>query len=213
MGLDMYLSKRHYVRNWNHMAAAERHEITVKKGDGEATGIKPERITYIIEQVAYWRKANQIHAWFVENVQDGKDECQETYCDREKLQELLDTVNKVLADHSLAAELLPTESGFFFGSSEYDKGYWNDLTETKTVLTEVLAEPDTKLAWSLDDGVLRNIVATDGVDCDGRMSTYDEYVCPVEDRHSRPNMEGWLMPAWESADSSQRDYSAEAAGY
>ena len=29
----------------------------------------------IIEQVGYWRKANQIHNWFVENVQDGEDDC------------------------------------------------------------------------------------------------------------------------------------------
>lgn len=68
-------------------------------------------------------------------------------------------------------------------------------------------------AWSLDDGVIRNQVVNDGVDCDGRLTRYEEYVCPVEDRHSRPNIEGWLMPAWETAGSRQRDYSAEAMGY
>ena len=29
----------------------------------------------IIENVIYWRKANQIHNWFVENVQKGRDDC------------------------------------------------------------------------------------------------------------------------------------------
>lgn len=29
----------------------------------------------IMEEVGYWRKANQIHNWFVENVQDGEDDC------------------------------------------------------------------------------------------------------------------------------------------
>jgi len=30
----------------------------------------------ISENVGYWRKANQIHGWFVENIQDGEDDCQ-----------------------------------------------------------------------------------------------------------------------------------------
>ena len=67
--------------------------------------------------------------------------------------------------------------------------------------------------WWVEDGMIHNQVATDGVDCDGRMSTYSRYSCPVEDRHSRPNIEGWLMPAWETAESGQRDHSAERAGY
>lgn len=29
----------------------------------------------ISEEVAYWRKANAIHRWFVDNVQDGEDDC------------------------------------------------------------------------------------------------------------------------------------------
>ena len=30
---------------------------------------------YIAEQIGYWRKANAIHQWFVDNVQDGEDDC------------------------------------------------------------------------------------------------------------------------------------------
>ena len=29
----------------------------------------------IMDEVGYWRKANQIHNWFVDNIQDGKDDC------------------------------------------------------------------------------------------------------------------------------------------
>lgn len=29
----------------------------------------------IMEKVGYWRKANHIHNWFVENIQDGEDDC------------------------------------------------------------------------------------------------------------------------------------------
>src|SRR6187549_2040929 len=76
MGLDMYLNKKTYVKNWSHMAEKERHKITVRKGGRIRKDIKPERISEITEQVAYWRKANAIHRWFVEKVQGGKDDCE-----------------------------------------------------------------------------------------------------------------------------------------
>ena len=59
-------------------------------------GIKPERVIYIEEEIAYWRKANAIHAWFVENCQDGRDECQTAYVSRDQLEDLLLAVNAVL---------------------------------------------------------------------------------------------------------------------
>lgn len=68
--------------------------------------------------------------------------------------------------------------------------------------------------WWVEDGVIHNDVATDGRDCDGRMSTHEEYHCPVELRHASFNeYTGYLMPAWERGKSGQRDYSAEAMGY
>lgn len=91
----MYLYKKTYVQNWEHQKPAERHSITVKKG-GKATNIKPERIAYIVESVGYWRKANQIHKWMVDNVQDGADDCKEYFVSEEKLKSLLDDVNEVL---------------------------------------------------------------------------------------------------------------------
>ena len=50
----------------------------------------------------------------------------------------METVKQVLADHKLAPQLLPTESGFFFGSQEYDNWYIQDLEETKNILETVL---------------------------------------------------------------------------
>lgn len=43
----------------------------------------------IMEQVGYWRKANQIHNWFVTNVQDGDDDCDYHECTKEILENLL----------------------------------------------------------------------------------------------------------------------------
>ena len=39
-------------------------------------------------KVAYWRKANAIHGWFVDNIQDGVDDQNEYYVSKEKLEEL-----------------------------------------------------------------------------------------------------------------------------
>jgi hypothetical protein len=94
----------------------------------------------ISEEVAYWRKANAIHRWFVENVQGGVDNQANYYVSREQLQQLLDAVNKVLADRSLAAEELPTQDGFFFGGTGYDEYYFSDLERTKEILEAVLKE-------------------------------------------------------------------------
>jgi hypothetical protein len=172
MGLDMYLTKQTYVKRWDHQSPEDKFSVTVEKGGKPYDAIKPERICYVAEEVAYWRKANAIHAWFVRECQGGVDDCRLGYVDTEKLKELLDTVNKVLdetkavkgkvnagsswtatkgavkkwedgrvaEDATLAKELLPTKSGFFFGGTDYDEYYLQDLEYTRDVLTKVLAE-------------------------------------------------------------------------
>ena len=95
------------------------------------------------EEVGYWRKANQIHKWFVDNVQNGVDNCGEYKVTKEQLIELRDTCNKVLDDGNLAPELLPTRSGFFFGSTGYDEWYFNDIENTKRIIDEIIeTKPD-----------------------------------------------------------------------
>lgn len=125
------------------------------------------------EEVGYWRKSNQIHNWFVENVQDGEDDCGTYKVGIKKLTELLKTVETVLEsiqtrkakvvtgrkcgpdtngwediledgeliiDPTVAEELLPTTSGFFFGGIQYDNFYVDDLKHTKKILEKILAE-------------------------------------------------------------------------
>lgn len=172
MGLDMYLTKRTYVKNWDYMKPEQRHAITVQR-DGKDTHIKPERISYVTEQVAYWRKANAIHLWFVKNVQDGVDDCGDYDVGREQLLQLKEACDQVLAavqtkdgkvnagyisdasgekeiledgkviiNPEIAATVLPTQGGFFFGCTDYDEGYIEDLKVTSEQLAEVLAEPE-----------------------------------------------------------------------
>lgn len=140
MGLDMYLSKKTYVKNWRHMKGEELHKITVKKGGKTVPSIKPERISYIIEEVGYWRKFNALHQWFVENCQNGVDECQEAYVDRSKLETLLGILKNVKNNKEKAEELLPTASGFFFGRTEYDEYYYEEIDRTIKLLEGLLKE-------------------------------------------------------------------------
>lgn len=140
MGLDMYLSANKYVGDWNHSDSKERARYKVILHALEIEGVRCEGAPALTVQVnvAYWRKANQIHAWFVENVQEGKDECQECDVSREQLAELVALCKAVLADHERADELPPAK-GFFFGSTEIDEDYFNDLDDTVKQLEAVLA--------------------------------------------------------------------------
>jgi len=163
MGLDMYLTKKYYVKNWEHTVPENKYEITVLKG-GKPSTIPTDKITYITTEAMYWNQANAIHKWFVDNVQDGNDDCGYYYVDSDKLKELLALCTKVLnstalikgkivigyrmedgelmEDSSLAEELLPSTSGFFFGGTDYDEYYYHKLQYTKTELEKLLAIDD-----------------------------------------------------------------------
>ena len=90
--------------------------------------INPKKISYIEEEVVTWRKANQIHAWFVENVQKGVDDCAVYQVSKELLEQLKELCLKVKAEKN--SNLLPPADGFFFGSTEIDDGYWQDIDQT-----------------------------------------------------------------------------------
>jgi hypothetical protein len=91
----------------------------------------------------YWRKANAIHGWFVENCQGGRDECQETYIPREKLVKLRDLCQSILNDpDGIRDDDLDPVEGFFFGSTEKDEWYLQDLKNTVEGITNALSLPD-----------------------------------------------------------------------
>ena len=143
MGLDMYLSRK------------ETNKDTISK------------------ELCYWRKANQIHKWFVDNgIQKSEREWMIT---KMKLKELLDLckqvqqkailVNgkikngytykdgvqepiiqdgKIIKNHKEIAELLPTQSVFFFESTNYDEYYMSDIIYTIGQLEHILEEDKDK---------------------------------------------------------------------
>ena len=136
MGLDMYLQAERYVSHYFDEADGER-AAKIKEIFPEFTNAE---IKTIRAEVAYWRKANAIHAWFVANCQGGVDECQDTGVAREQLEELRQLCLEVLDTKD--ASKLPPQAGFFFGSTEVNDWYYEDLRNTVEQLNKVLAMPD-----------------------------------------------------------------------
>jgi len=146
MGLDMYLSKRTYVKQWDFQKDEEKHQVTVKLANKVRKDIKPSRVTYVVEEMAYWRKANHIHNWFVENCQGGVDECQTSDVSLEQLVELKGFCEDVIEHKSdkYSSEILPTGSGFFFGGTEYDEYYYESCEETVGFINTIIKEEEGK---------------------------------------------------------------------
>lgn len=169
LGLDQWLHKKTYVKNWDHMKPEERHTVTVT--GPAANQINLSKVSNIEEELMYWRKANMIHAFFMKD--EDADNCQDVYVSSKMLQDLhsrcariiaecpledgiinngKSLVNgewvhntepgKVLTNVKLAEELLPTQSGFFFGSTDFDEYYMQDITETHAMLEELFKNPN-----------------------------------------------------------------------
>ena len=102
----------------------------------------PEELAFasVSIQVGYWRKVNAVHNWFIENLTDGEDNCQPIYVPRSSLIDLKIACEEVLADNSKADTLLPTGSGFFFGSTEYDEWYFHGIEKTVKIVSKLIEE-------------------------------------------------------------------------
>lgn len=146
MGLDMYLVRQASIANYDFDDEGKKISAAILKGLKVKNLDQYHNGSIIVELPAgYWRKANHIHAWFVNNVQDGVDECQVADVPEAKLIELRDVCKQVLADHSLAPSLLPRQQGFLFGGDEYDEWYFRDLEDTVEILDRAL-DPDNKVS-------------------------------------------------------------------
>jgi len=127
MGLDMYLRLERSTRY-------DEPEIT----ELPMLGKLPAPLARVVCMGMQWRKANQIHGWFVRNVQDDEDDCASYGVARSDLLVLLEACRSVLANRKLAAKLLPPAEGFFFGRYEYDDNYFLDVQETADGLAKLL---------------------------------------------------------------------------
>ena len=100
----------------------------------------------IWKEIGYWRKANHIHKWFVDCVQDGEDDCEKYEVTESNLLDLKAVCEEVLSlkgkDEGKIEELLPTQGGFFFGDTAYDEYYFSEVEGTIKIINEVLETTD-----------------------------------------------------------------------
>lgn len=121
MGLDMYLRAEKYVSGYEFSPYNEKGEYTGLVAQfGVEKFVDPETPSATVQfTVAYWRKANHIHQWFVDNVMGGVDACRDHYVSREQLQELRQECLRVLASTELVDDMVQTGTIY---SAEHPKG-------------------------------------------------------------------------------------------
>ena len=96
------------------------------------------------EEDAYFRKVNFIYHYFQPKLVD---EC--AFVTKADLEDIIERCDKILEGVDirkeipyekidLAQELLPTQSGFFFGSTDYDKWYFADVKDVRRQMKKLL---------------------------------------------------------------------------
>ena len=138
MGLDMYLYRREYVSGYSWKNDVD--EKYTFDSIVNAVGITPTQESphiHVEVCVADWRKANAVHKWFCD-LDGGRDECQSIYVTREHLVNLRNLCAAVLVQPAMAASALPPQAGFFFGSTEIDEWYMEDMKNTVDQIDKIL---------------------------------------------------------------------------
>ena len=123
MGLDMFLFRQKKFR----------------EGDDAYN----ELVKETSEEVMYWRKANQIRSWIVNNtIYEDDWNCERVELTKETLEKLKADCETVMDDPSKARKIFPTSAKFFFGSTDYDEWYFNELETTAKEIETILKETD-----------------------------------------------------------------------
>lgn len=140
MGLDMYLEARKRVSAWSFQSKEEKDEFARVMNALELTDddidLDSPSISVSVPAM-YWRKANSIHAWFVDTIQK-EDDCDTYEVSREVLEELVSVCEEVIKNPEQAEELMPTREGFFFGGTEYGEWYFEQVEYTAKTLRKLL---------------------------------------------------------------------------
>ena len=142
MGLDSHLYAIKHISGYEFSTDTEK---SLYKSVKDTIGLKEDELQKHIPSgeikltILYWRKANQIHSWFVQNCQNGVDDCNTYHVERKQLEKLRDLCKEVVATKDTS--LLETKNGFFFGSTDYDEWYYKDLEKTAKELDSILNNP------------------------------------------------------------------------
>ena len=152
MGLDMYFSRRTYVGKLkntkdsdNRWSERDVNNMELKFDDADLSHINLKNVRYIEEVFGEFRKFNALHGYVVDNFASGVDNCEMIYLDIDdiiKIHETLSLVKESLSigDKVIAEQTLPPQAGFFFGSTEIDKWYEEDVNEAVEVFGKIIEE-------------------------------------------------------------------------
>lgn len=95
-----------------------------------------------IEHLWTGRKENHIHAYFEKWLDMEISNTRYHEITKEAVLLLVDALDAVNTDHMKAHRLLPTQEGFFFGSTEYGTWYFEDIEHELAVFEEILENWD-----------------------------------------------------------------------
>ena len=170
MGLDQYLNLRNKkykevcaeINAWYELSKDEQNNTPRPDWPSyhNMSDVNWKHINYKASplniELIYWRKANHIHNWFVNNIQNGEDDCGDYVVTIENLHSLYNLLKSITSKIEIekgsnevifkedkesvmkyCEEVLPTCSGFFFGSTEYDFFYFTDIIHTVIALEEI----------------------------------------------------------------------------
>lgn len=135
MGLDMFLNARRYISKYSEPEIVGNIQDAVSRNMLIPANAQVNTIEI---ELGYWRKANAIHNWFVKNLQNGVDECQKTRVTKKDLIKLRNLCDMIIKGEGRPEALLPTTSGFFFGSTEYNEMYMEDIRNTIMIIDGAL---------------------------------------------------------------------------
>lgn len=149
MGLDMYINRTNRTDHSIEELGAIDNDWNITPESPEAAPFLPLReyeyskgVYSIFHEVAYWRKFNALHNWFVSRVQDGVDECQLSEIDDDTLVALIDDLRAV-SKGEVVEDLEPV-GGFFFGSTDKDDYYLERINDALNIFENVLKTFDFK---------------------------------------------------------------------
>jgi len=132
MGLDMHLKGKKFL--WTDYENPEKCPRKI------VSALFPDIDADVYEvrfQLGYWRKANAAHRWFVENVQNNVDDCGTYLVQKKDLEQLKKDCKAALKGNY--DEIMPTTNGFFFGGTEYDEWYLNNLKGTIGIVDKAIS--------------------------------------------------------------------------
>ncbi|MCR2833499.1 hypothetical protein [Parerythrobacter lacustris] len=131
MALNMCAMRKTHVQERSYEREEGKYSVEITRRGKPVSELKADRVT-VEERVMEWTGASHIHAWFVKNVQNGKDDSSFYPVSTGKLEELLSVCERVLS----ASYLVP-EKMFAKRIDAWPRPTQDDLRNPRKVLKSI----------------------------------------------------------------------------